>query len=182
VVEPTPADSDVQLEELCRVLNHYEVSYLVFGSHVARLNGVPLETIDVDLVPARQRENLDRLAEALNLLRPRWRVEGIPEGMKIDGGLEARHFLGDSTAVGLVTRLGPIDIVLEPKGFEDGYLALVPRSTRVRRGDVEIRVGALGDLVRSKELLRRAKDIEHLAQLYQQHPELAAGTQTGQAD
>jgi hypothetical protein len=47
---------------------------------------------------------------------------------------------------------------------------------------LEIRVGALGDLVRSKELLRRAKDIEHLAQLYQQHPELATGTQTGQAD
>jgi hypothetical protein len=78
MAEPTPADPDVQLEELCRVLNHHEVSYLVFGSHVARLNGVPLETIDVDLVPARQRENLDRLAEALNLLRPRWRVEGIP--------------------------------------------------------------------------------------------------------
>lgn len=58
----------------------------------------------------------------------------------------------------------------------------MPRSTRIRRGDVEIRVGALGDLVRSKELLRRAKDIEHLAQLYQQHPELAAGSQTGQAD
>ncbi len=73
-------------------------------------------------------------------------------------------------------------MVLQPKGFEDGYLALVPRSTRIRRGDVEIRVGALGDLVRSKELLRRAKDIEHLAQLYQQHPELATGTQTGQAD
>lgn len=167
VVEPTPADPDLQLEELCRVLN--------FGSHVARLNGVPLETVDVDLVPARQRENLDRLAEALNLLRPRWRVEGIPEGMKIDGGLEARHFLGDSAAVGLVTRLGP-------KCFEDGYLALVPRSTRVRRGDVEIRVGALLDLVRSKELLRRAKDVEHLAVLYERHPEIAASSDTGATD
>lgn len=110
MAEPTPADPDVQLEELCRVLNHHEVSYLVFGSHVARLNGVPLETIDVDLVPARQRENLDRLAEALNLLRPRWRVEGIPEGMKIDGGLEARHFLGDSTAVGHGRCGGSVDL------------------------------------------------------------------------
>ncbi len=129
--EPTPpADPDVQLEELCLVLNRYEVRYLVFGSHVARLNGVPLETIDVDLVPAVERENLDRLAAALNLLGPRWRVEEIPEGMKIDGSLEARHFLGDSTAVGLLTRLGPIDVVLQPKGFEDGYPALVPRSTR----------------------------------------------------
>ncbi len=37
-------------------------------------------------------------------------------------------------------------------------------------------------LVRSKELLRRAKDIEHLAQLYEQHPELAADSHTGQVD
>ncbi len=51
MAEPTPADPDAQLEEVCRVLNHYEVSHLVVGSHVDRLNGVPLETIDVDLVP-----------------------------------------------------------------------------------------------------------------------------------
>ena len=112
-----PADPDHQLEELCRVLNYFRVGYIVFGSHVARLNGVPVETVDVDVVPARMVENLTRLAEALNLLRPRWRVEGIPEGMKIDGGLEARHFLGDSAAIGLVTRLGPVDVVLEPQGL-----------------------------------------------------------------
>ena len=112
-----PADPDHQLEELCRVLNYFRVGYIVFGSHVARLNGVPVETVDVDVVPARMVENLTRLAEALNLLRPRWRVEGIPEGMKIDGGLEARHFLGDSAAIGLVTRLGPVDVVLEPQAL-----------------------------------------------------------------
>jgi hypothetical protein len=42
----------------------------------------------------------------------------------------------------------------------------------VRRGDVEIRVGGLADLIRSKELLRRAKDVEHLAVLYERFPEL----------
>ncbi len=138
-----PADPDSQLEERCRILNLFKVGYIVFGSHVARLNGLPLETIDVDVVPARLADNLTRLAEALNLLRPRWRVEGIPDGMKIDGGLEARHFLGDSAAVGLVTRLGPVDIVLEPRGFEAGYTALIAKSTTVRRGDIEIPVGAL---------------------------------------
>ncbi len=177
-----PADPDRQLEELCRVLNYFNVGYVVFGSHVARLNGVPLETVDVDVVPARLADNLNRLAEALNLLRPRWRVEGIPEGMKIDGGLEARHFLGDSAAVGLVTRLGPVDVVLEPRGFEAGYTALIAKATRVRRGDIEIRVGALADLVRSKELLRRAKDIEHLAVLYERFPELASGSGQGTSD
>jgi hypothetical protein len=36
--------------------------------------------------------------------------------------------------------------------------------------------------VRSKELPRRAKDIQHLAQLYEWHPELAAGSDAGEAD
>ena len=34
-------------------------------------------------------------------------------------------------------------------------------------------VGALADLVHSKELLRRDKDVEHLALLYEQRHELA---------
>lgn len=71
---------------------------------------------------------------------------------------------------------GPVDIVLEPRGFEAGYTALVARSTTVRRGDIEIPVGALAHLIRSKELLRRAKDIEHLAAPYDHFPLLAAGS------
>lgn len=173
MVEPAPADPDRQLEELCRVLNHFAVRYVVFGSHAARLNGVTLETIDVDLVPDRAEQNLKRLAEALNFVRARWRIEGRPQGMRIDGGLEAHHFSGDSIAVGLVTNLGPVDVVLEPTGYESGYDALAPEATTVWRGDVEIRVGALADLVHSKELLRRDKDLEHLALLYEQRPELA---------
>ncbi|MGH9225498.1 MAG: hypothetical protein ACRD2W_17325, partial [Acidimicrobiales bacterium] len=176
VAEPTPAEADRQLEELCRVLNYFNVGYIVFGSHVARLNGVPLETVDVDVVPAANAENLQRLVEALNLLSPRWRVEGVPGGMRIDGGLEVRHFLGDSAAIGLITRLGPIDVVLAPKGFENGYGALVGRAERMRLGDVEIRVGSLADLVRSKELLRRAKDVEHLRVLYELRPDLGGGS------
>ncbi len=43
-------------------------------------------------------------------------------------------------------------------------------------------MGALLDLTRSKELLRRAKDVEHLAVLYERHPELAAGSDTEATD
>ncbi|MDQ3642631.1 MAG: hypothetical protein M3450_14475 [Actinomycetota bacterium] len=129
MADPSPIDPDRQLEELCRVLNDFGVRYVVFGSQVARLNGVPLETLDVDVVPQRDRDNLDRLAAALNSLQPRWRVDEAPGGMKIDGPLEARHLLGDSIAVGLLTAVGPVDVVLEPKGYEDGYTALAPDAT-----------------------------------------------------
>jgi hypothetical protein len=138
MAEPPPIDPDRHLEELCRVLNDFGLRYVVFGSQVARLNGVPLETLDVEVVPERNRDNLDSLAAALNSLQPRWRVDEVPGGMKIDGPLEARHFLGDSIAVGVLTAVGTVDVVLEPKGYEEGYTALVPDATTVRRGDVVI--------------------------------------------
>ncbi len=36
-----PAEHDSQLEEPCRILNHFKLGYIGFGSHVARLNGLP---------------------------------------------------------------------------------------------------------------------------------------------
>ena len=94
--------------------------------------------------------------------------EGPPSSWAVAAGR-------DASAVGLVTRLGPVDVVLAPKGYEAGYAALVPGATSVRRNDVEIRVAAIEDVVHSKELLRRDKDVEHLALLYQQRPDLAPG-------
>lgn len=100
-------------------------------------------------------------------------ADDVPGGMKIDGALEARHFLGDSIAVGVPTAVGPVDVVLERRGYEDGYAALAADTTTVQRGDIVIQVGALVDLVRSKELLSREKDLQHLAVLYEQRPELS---------
>jgi len=93
---------------------------VVFGSFAGSLQGARLRTLDVDIVPEARRENLQRLADALNSLGPRWRVAEEGPGMKIDGRLEARHFEGDSLAVGLVTGVGYVDVVLHPRGFEAG--------------------------------------------------------------
>jgi len=123
-----PPDPDDQLRLLCQALNEAGVAYLVFGSHAARLHGAALDSDDVDLVPDAEGTNLVLLCDALNVLRPRWRVPGYPGGVKIDGGrLEPRHFQADSVAVGLVTAIGNIDIVLRPRGFEAGYPARSPR-------------------------------------------------------
>jgi hypothetical protein len=152
-----------RLRELCRVLADHVVDYVLFGSMAAVLRGVALATEDADLVPGSGPENLQRLCDALNTLSPRWRVEGFPDGLKIDGRvLEPRHFMGGSVAVGLVTSLGPIDVVLAPAGFEDGFAALTPHATEYDLGGSRVLVGSLDDLIRSKEILGRAKDAEHL--------------------
>jgi len=181
VVAPTPppADADEQARALCQALNAYGVTYLVFGSMAGRLMGVDLPTRDLDIVPAMGPANLQRLADALNALRPRWRIDETSPGMRIDGRLEPRHFQGrEDLAVGLVTRLGPIDVLLRPRGFEGGYDELVVHAVTIDAGGVEITVGALDDLIQSKSLLGRAKDRIHLPLLEArraelEHPEVA---------
>lgn len=130
-----------------------------------RLHGAGIQTVDVDVVPESSPGNLQRLADALNTLRPRWRPDDVSGGLKIDGRLEPRHFQADSMAVGLVTRLGYLDVLLRPAGFEKGYEALLPHSVRMVIDDVEIRVGSLEDLVVSKRLVRRPKGLVHLKEL-----------------
>jgi hypothetical protein len=124
---------DDDLVRLCRALNEHHVSYVVFGSFAGRLHGANLSTVDVDVVPERSEENLRRLCDALNSLDPRWRVDDVSQGLRIDGGrLEPRHILGASVALGLVTAAGLVDIVLEPAGFRRGYDDLAFSAVRDR--------------------------------------------------
>lgn len=123
---------DEQLDRLCEVLSQHRVGYVIFGSFAGRLQGAELHTVDVDIVPDRSERNLERLCDALNSLNPRWRIDDVSEGLRIDGGrLEPRHILGSSIALGLVTSAGLVDIVLEPAGFERGYDDLTWRAVTV---------------------------------------------------
>lgn len=171
----TAAAPEEQLEAVCDVLNRHDVRYVVFGSFAGSLQGASLTTLDVDIVPDARRENLQRLADALNSLGPRWRVAEEGPGMKIDGRLEPRHFEGDSLAVGLVTRAGYVDVVLHPRGFEAGYEALADHAVHMNLAGADVLVGSLEDLVRSKQLLGREKDLLHLPELLRRLRELGRG-------
>jgi hypothetical protein len=106
------------LKALCEALNVQGVDFVVFGSFAGLLQGVALKTVDIDVVPEASDANLQRLCDALNSLEPRWRVDDVSEGVKIDGGkLEPRHIRGSSIAIGLVTTAGMVDVVIEPKGL-----------------------------------------------------------------
>jgi len=164
---------DEQLGRLCEVLNAHHVVYVIFGSFAGRLQGAELHTVDVDIVPDRSVHNLQRLCDALNSLSPRWRIDDVSEGLRIDGGrLEPRHILGSSIALGLVTSAGLVDIVLEPAGFERGYDDLSWHAITVDVAGNRVRIGAIEDLIRSKELLGREKDREHLPDLRARQAEL----------
>jgi hypothetical protein len=174
VVDDLESAQERQVKALCDVLNAHDVSYLVFGSYAARLQGVPLRTLDVDVVPEASAANLQKLCDAINSLQPRWRVDDVSDGLRIDGDkLEPRHIVGSSIAIGLVTTAGRIDVLLEPKGFERGFQDLIGSAITINVDGTEITVGALKDLIVSKQMLGREKDREHLPLLLVREAEIA---------
>ena len=68
--------------EMLRVLEQHRVRYVLIGGLAATLHGSPLRTGDADICPAGDRENLDNLAAALQVMNagltaqrdpaPRW--------------------------------------------------------------------------------------------------------------
>jgi len=167
-----------QLRVVCRLLNAYEVAYVLIGTGAGIAHGADVKTDDLDLVPRTDPGNLQRLCDALNILGPRWWDPDRPEGRRIDGRLlERRHFGTDDVALTLRTRLGRIDVVLRPRGFEAGYEALAPRMvTRLDQG-VELHLASLDDVIASKELLDRPKDRRQLPALHRVRDERPAGGQ-----
>jgi hypothetical protein len=66
----------------------------------------------------------------------------------------------------LICRYGEFDISFRPAGFDGGYPQLVGRAHRVIVDGVEVLVADLDDVIRSKELAGRPKDIRVLPALY----------------
>ena len=74
MANPTPLDP----ERLIKVLAKHRVDFVLIGALAARLQGFPRLTADADITPARDRDNLSRLAAALRELNARVFTEAVP--------------------------------------------------------------------------------------------------------
>lgn len=79
-----PSYEEEHLRRLCQVLNDHQVDYVIFGSFAGRLQGAPLRTVDVDVVPEMSEANLQRLCDALSSLDPRWRIDDVSAPSRSD--------------------------------------------------------------------------------------------------
>jgi hypothetical protein len=118
------------------------------------MHGFPRVTVDMDLTPASDRGNLDRLAAALRELSARVYVENVPEGLAFDcsGAMLARGAIWN-----LVTSAGRVDLAFRPSGTE-GYDDLARGAVRFEVFGTELLVASLADIIRSKEATGRPKD------------------------
>ena len=135
------------------VLHRHGVRFVVIGAFSAVVQGYPLPTQDLDITPARDLENLERLAAAIRELGARLRV---PTGDGVPFPVDAK-MLEQANSWMLATAAGPLDLVFLPAGttgFEDVRKDAVELSLR----GLPIVLASLRDLIRMKEAAGREKD------------------------
>jgi hypothetical protein len=126
--------------------------------------GSPIPTEDVDVTPARDTENLDRLAAALRDLGARLRTPNDPEGIEFP---IVSTFLAGNDTWTLSTKHGDLDIAFAPSGTR-GYEDLRRSAVELELGTGSIvTVASLADVIRSKEAAGRLKDEGQLPALRQ---------------
>jgi hypothetical protein len=135
-----------------KALADAKVDFVLIGGVAGGAHGSAYPTYDVDVMYARDRENLERLATALKNLDATLR--GAPPGLPFLLDAETLEAGGNFT---FDTRFGPLDIL--------GYPSGAPSYDRVREGadtiDVggrSIRVASLDHLIAMKESAGRVKD------------------------
>lgn len=132
---------------------------MLIGGFAGTVLGSPRTTVDLDIVYARDDDNLGRLATALQPLEPRLR--GAPPGLPfvLDAATLARGL-----NFTLTTRLGDLDLLGQVAGG-GGYEDLLQHTRRIRVFDTEVAVVTLPQLIRLKRAAGRPKDLMALAEL-----------------
>lgn len=140
---------------ICRVLSEHGVKFVVLGGFATVIHGSPVPTEDIDVIPSRDMENLERLALALQQMNAAIRTSDGPVHTRID----AVFIASMPNMLNLVTDFGDMDLVFNPAGrlvnyeqWNEGakYAQLEP--------GLVVAVAALDDVIASKSAANRVKD------------------------
>ena len=93
-----------QPKKILEVLHKHDVKYVVLGGIASTLYGAPFPTSDVDICPALDTKNLERLGAALKELNAVALAEGEPDGLPLDfTGRNLKKWLADFKVLHLMT-------------------------------------------------------------------------------
>ncbi len=149
-------------EAILTALEKERVRYIVIGGLAAALHGSPLLTQDIDICPARDVDNLKRLASALRSIGAKIRTEDVPEGLPFACD---EQFFSNVDLVNLTTSYGDVDVAFIPSGTR-GYAELSQRARRLDIGnELAPPIADLEDVIRSKQAANRPKDLAALPTL-----------------
>lgn len=150
MAEVRPLDPEL----LIRTLAKHAVRYVLIGAVAARLYGFPRMTADADITPAKDPENMQRLAAALRELDARVYTESVPEGLAFDC---SPSLLARADLWNLTTAAGRLDVAFVPSGTA-GYADLIRNAVSFDVFGATLAVASLEDIIRSKQAADRPQD------------------------
>lgn len=159
--------AELDIAGIIRRLNAHQVRYVIIGGVAALVHDLPLPaTVDLDVTPARDAENLSRLAAAFDDLDA-----GLLTAEQ-SGAWFPRHPVEQWSrydTLHLMTNCGPLDIVFAPDGAPRGFEDLLDSAERrpVQAADAAALVISVSMWERLKQATGRAKDLEHLDRFYE---------------
>lgn len=154
---------DFNPESIFAVLDQHGVRYVVIGAIAAIAQGYPLNTADLDVTPARDPDNIERLATALRDLDARLRLSDDTKGLEFP--IDA-DYLSRAESWTFTTRFGDLDVLFVPAGTQ-GFDDLRRDSVTVQIAGLDVSMAALLDIIRMKEAAGRPKDLAQLPALRQ---------------
>ena len=141
--------------EILRLLAENDVEFIVVGMAAGILQGVPLTTVDLDLVHRRSRENIGRLLGVLAELDATYRHD--PRRLRP----AEPHLIGPGHQL-LATTHGDLDC-LGAIDQDRGYEELLPLTVEMKlAGGRAVHVLSLPALIEAKERAGRPKDLAAL--------------------
>lgn len=144
---------------LLRVLAEAKVQFVLVGGAAAIAHGSARGTLDIDVVYARNPENVRRLVDALAAYNPYLR--GAPAGLPFRWDTET---ISQGLNFTLTTSLGDIDLLGEIVGG-GGYEDLASHSITLRAFGIECACLSLKQLIQVKRAAGRPRDLEAIAEL-----------------
>jgi len=147
---------------ICRIMNEEGVRYVVLGGFAAIVHGSALPTEDIDLLPSRDDENLERLARALTRLNAAIRTSDGPVRTKLNAGFIKNM----PNMLNLTTDLGDMDLVFKPAGSLNGYEQWNENAVLAQlEPGLIIAAASIDDVIESKSKANRPKDLRSLPYL-----------------
>jgi hypothetical protein len=156
------AERPLDIGELIAVLARHDVDYVVIGGVATQVHGHRRTTMDLDLTPDPDPENLRRLGAALGELEAHPR-DGGAEKAEITTGDPERLAIA-AIVPPLLTRHGQIHILKEPKGAR-GFDQMREGALVVDLEGNDVAIASLDDLIRMKRAAGRPADLDDIASL-----------------
>lgn len=156
---------ELDIQGIIDRLGEARVDYIVIGGVAVGFHGYVRATKDLDIVPAPNRQNLERLVGVLGALGAELDGAGDFEAAELPDPLDPETLsLGGNWV--LQTRLGRFDVM---QWLDDTELweMLAPSAVEVEMEGVPVKVASYEDLVALKRQASRPSDIEDLERLRQ---------------